>query len=67
MKVYLKIVIVSCICFFSCTPNVITKSEIISTENLPSARHECGFVAVNGLLYLIGGRKIKPIDIFNKS
>lgn len=66
MKLYLKIVIVSCIYFFSCAPNVITKSEIVSTENLPSARHECGFVAVNGLLYLIGGRKIKPIDIFNK-
>ncbi|WP_299064268.1 kelch repeat-containing protein [uncultured Polaribacter sp.] len=50
----------------NCSQKSISKSEILSTDNLPSARHENGFVEVNGLFYLIGGRKIKPVDIFDK-
>ena len=66
MKIYLKTLVATCLIFLSCSPNIITKSEIVSADNLPSARHECGFVEANGLLYLIGGRKIKPVDIFDK-
>lgn len=65
MRIYITIAIASCICFFSCKQNTLTKSEIITTKNLPSARHESGFVEANGLFYLIGGRKIKPVDIYN--
>ncbi|CAN8071149.1 unnamed protein product [Agarophyton chilense] len=32
---------------------------------LPSARHEACFVMVKGKAYLIGGRGVKPVDIFN--
>lgn len=39
----------------------------VLTSNMPSARHECGFVEVNGLFYLIGGRGIKPVDIYNNN
>ncbi|MBJ7880687.1 Kelch repeat-containing protein [Gelidibacter salicanalis] len=37
----------------------------ISTETACTARHECGFVSHQDQLYLIGGRGIKPIDVFN--
>lgn len=59
---------IAMVCFFflSCISKSISKSEIIITENVPSARHENGFVEVNGLFYLIGGRRIKPIDVFDK-
>ena len=64
-ETYSKISIVICLFLLSCQSISISKSEIITTDNLPSARHECGFVEANGLFYLIGGRKIKPVDIFN--
>ena len=65
MKIPVKLFFVSCLFLLSCNPLSVIKSETIPTDNLPSARHECGFVEANGLLYLIGGRKIKPVDIFD--
>lgn len=65
MSVNTLLIVFFCLFLLSCSSNSITKSEIVATENLPSARHENGFVAVNGLFYLIGGRKIKPVDIFD--
>jgi N-acetylneuraminic acid mutarotase len=65
MKITVKLFVVSCLFLLSCQSISISKSETIATDNLPSARHECGFVEANGLFYLIGGRKIKPVDIFD--
>src|SRR5260221_7672209 len=28
-------------------------------------REDCSFVEVNGLFYLVGGRGVKPVDVFN--
>ncbi|WP_235835927.1 Kelch repeat-containing protein [Cognatitamlana onchidii] len=39
--------------------------EIIQTEKDPIARHENGFVGVGNKLYLIGGRGLKPISIYD--
>ena len=39
-------------------------STINATGN-PSERHENGFVAYNGKLYLIGGRSPKPVQIYD--
>lgn len=39
--------------------------EAISTEGQPSARHEASFVEHKGKLYLIGGRRINPVDVFD--
>ena len=39
--------------------------KIIQTQGVPEKREDCGFVEVNGLFYLIGGRGIKPVDVFN--
>ena len=39
--------------------------KIIQTQGIPEKREDCGFVEVNGLFYLIGGRGIKPVDVFN--
>ena len=37
----------------------------IPTENEPNERHENGFVAYNGKLYLLGGRGLKRTQIFD--
>lgn len=39
--------------------------EILESEGSPSARHENSFVEVNDKFYLLGGRGIKPVDIFD--
>ncbi len=47
----------------SCSSN--PKWTTIETKGTCAARHECGFVAHNDALYLIGGRGEKPVDKFN--
>ncbi len=37
----------------------------VATTNEPDARHENGFVAYNGKLYLLGGRGLKRVQIFD--
>jgi N-acetylneuraminic acid mutarotase len=37
----------------------------LETQNLPEARHENAFVRVGEKFYLIGGRKLKPVEIFD--
>ena len=37
----------------------------VSTKGTPTARHEAAFVEVSGKLYLLGGRGMKPVDIFD--
>lgn len=39
--------------------------DTISTKNLPSGRHENGFVAYKGKFYLIGGRGIHPVNVYD--
>jgi N-acetylneuraminic acid mutarotase len=39
--------------------------QIIQAKGIPEKREDCTFVEVNGLFYLIGGRGIKPVDVFN--
>ena len=60
-----------CIAFIFVTPTSIglgqddpSWSTINATGN-PSERHENGFVAYNGKLYLIGGRSVKPVQIYD--
>lgn len=39
--------------------------QILDVAGSPHARHECSFVEVDGKFYLLGGRGIKPVDIFD--
>ncbi len=39
--------------------------ETISARGAPTARHEAGLVAFKGKLYLIGGRRINPVDVYD--
>jgi len=39
--------------------------ETVESENRPTARHENGFVEVEGQLYLLGGRGERPVDIYD--
>ncbi len=45
--------------------DVAMRWETIQTNGKPDARHECCFVEHDGLFYLLGGRGIKPVNIFN--
>ncbi|MFD0796549.1 Kelch repeat-containing protein [Maribacter chungangensis] len=45
--------------------NAAPKWENIQTATAPIARHENSFVAIGKNFYLIGGRGIKPISIYN--
>jgi hypothetical protein len=37
----------------------------IETASQPAARHENGFVEYKGKFYLIGGRGINPVNVFD--
>ena len=39
--------------------------ETISTIGRPTARHEATFVGFEGKMYLIGGRRVNPVDVFD--
>ncbi|MFK7766465.1 MAG: DUF5060 domain-containing protein [Mariniblastus sp.] len=39
--------------------------ETVETVGLPTARHEAAFVAFKDKIYLIGGRRINPVDVFD--
>jgi N-acetylneuraminic acid mutarotase len=37
----------------------------VQTQGEPAARHECAFVESAGQLYLIGGRGMKPVNVYD--
>lgn len=39
--------------------------EILDPEGRPHARHEAAFVECDGKFYLLGGRRIQPVDIYD--
>lgn len=39
--------------------------ETVQTIGQPTARHEAAMVAFKGKLYLIGGRRINPVDVYD--
>ncbi len=39
--------------------------ETVAAEGEPTARHEASLVAYKGKLYLIGGRRINPVDVYD--
>lgn len=41
------------------------KWQTISCEGEPVARHEAAFIEVDGKFYLVGGRRIQEVSIFN--
>lgn len=41
---------------------------LVSSTNTPSSRNECGFAAVNGKIYLVGGdAPAQPVEIYDPS
>jgi N-acetylneuraminic acid mutarotase len=41
--------------------------ETIETKGQPTARHEASFLEHKGKLYLLGGRRINPVNVFDPS
>ncbi|WP_299780712.1 kelch repeat-containing protein [uncultured Formosa sp.] len=39
--------------------------KTLETKGDPVARHEAAFIEVNGMFYLLGGRRIQEVSIFN--
>lgn len=39
--------------------------EAVPTAGEPTARHEAAFVAFDGKVFLLGGRRINPVDVFD--
>ena len=39
--------------------------EILDPQGRPHARHEAAFVECDGKFYLLGGRRIQPVDIYD--
>ncbi len=37
----------------------------VTAKGQPHARHENGFIEFQGKFYLIGGRRIQPVDIYD--
>ncbi|MFK7887318.1 MAG: Kelch repeat-containing protein [Gammaproteobacteria bacterium] len=46
-------------------PTPSAQFETLETIGTPTARHEAAFVEHKGKLYLIGGRRINPVDVFD--
>ncbi len=41
--------------------------ETVAAKGEPTARHEAGLVAIDEKIYLLGGRRINPTDVFDTS
>ncbi|CAN5921776.1 kelch repeat-containing protein [soil metagenome] len=39
--------------------------KMVETKNLPEERHENAFVGIGDRFYLVGGRKMKPVEIYD--
>ncbi len=71
MRFSILVFAVACLAIFTqCGQQSSNQSAQRSWEQLecngtPHARHECSFVEVDGKFYLLGGRGIKPADIFD--
>ncbi len=46
-------------------PAISTKWETVECTGTPHARHEAAFIAVGDKFYLLGGRRIQEVDIFD--
>lgn len=46
-------------------PAPVATFETVDAIGAPTARHEAAFVEHKGKLYLIGGRRVNPVDVFD--
>ncbi len=62
-------VFISLIFLSSCATDIAnvktTEWETLSAQGQPTARHEAALIAYKDKLYLIGGRRINPVDVYD--
>lgn len=59
-----SLIVVGCSNFQAASPRIQTW-QTLKTNNLPTARHEASLAKAQGKLYLLGGRRINPVDVFD--
>lgn len=63
-----KILFLLCIVLISCSSlNAQDQWQVVSVNNEPYERHKNAFILAGNKFYLIGGRGIKPTDIYDPS
>ncbi len=63
---YLLLLVQIVACATSHLPTVKNRKwEIVESQNTCTKRHECAAVAINGQLYLLGGRGVKPVEKYD--
>lgn len=50
---------------FSKAQEIASGWETLETNGEPTARHEAAFVGFGGMMYLMGGRRINPVNVFD--
>lgn len=63
------LILLSLIILSSCKTNISNIEsdgwETIAAKDAPTARHEAAFISYKDKLYLIGGRRINPVDVYD--
>jgi N-acetylneuraminic acid mutarotase len=65
MKIHFKIYSLVIISLIGISQGKAQVWQAIEPDNLPEKRHENAMAAVNGKLYLLGGRGIKPVNEYD--
>ncbi len=61
----LQLTILFCLLNFSISNGQSWQWETLESIGVPTARHEATLVAFEDMVYLIGGRRINPVDVFD--
>jgi len=64
-KFYSLVNMVGCSLFMSATASHAAGWETVTNETTCTARHEAALTALNGKLYLLGGRGVKPVEEYD--
>lgn len=68
MSIGLKLFLLSLLIILqACQSEQAWEWQSVQTNGLPTPRHEASFVEHKGQLYLLGGRRINPVDVFDPS
>jgi N-acetylneuraminic acid mutarotase len=65
IRVPVLLFLISLITFTFFAGRLAPQWKVLETKNLPEERHENAFVSIGGKFYLVGGRKEKPVEVYD--